>query len=84
MFPMQRFFTTLTALVLFAGTCAFAQRDPLAPFDLRTESWSARWISVPGAGAQDYGVYYFRKDVELAAVPADYVVHVTGDTRYKL
>ena len=77
----------LTALLL-AGTVASAQfgpqRDPLAPFNLKTDSWTARWISVPGAGAQDYGVYYFRKDVELAAVPADYVVHVTGDNRYKL
>ena len=85
---MRRILLTLTALVLFAGTGAFAQfgpqRDPSAPFDLRTESWNARWISVPGVGAQDYGVYYFRKDVDLSAVPVDYVVHVTGDNRYKL
>lgn len=80
------FFLLLT--VLLAGTQAFAQfgpqRDPNAPFDLFTDNWNARWISVPDAGAQDYGVYYFRKDVDLAAVPADYVVHVTGDNRYKL
>ena len=85
---MKRIFLTLTALVLLAGTGAFAQfgpqRDPSAPFDLKTDAWNARWISVPGTGAQDYGVYYFRKDVDLAAVPADYVVHVTGDNRYKL
>ena len=45
----------LTALLL-AGTVASAQfgpqRDPLAPFNLKTDSWTARWISVPGAGAQ--------------------------------
>ena len=85
---MKKIFLTLTALVLLAGTGAFAQfgpqRDPSAPFDLMTESWNARWISVPGTGPQDYGVYYFRKDVELGAVPDDYVVHVTGDNRYKL
>ena len=85
---MKRILLTLTALVLLAGTGAFAQfgpqRDPSAPFDLKTDAWNARWISVPGTGAQDYGVYYFRKDVDLAAMPADYVVHVTGDNRYKL
>ena len=54
------------------------------PFNLQTELWNARWISVPGTGAQDYGVYYFRKDVDLSVVPEDYVVHVTGDNRYKL
>ena len=74
--------------LLFSGAQAFAQfgpqRDPSAPFDLKSDNWNARWISVPETGAQDYGVYYFRKDVDLAAVPADYVVHVTGDNRYKL
>ena len=61
-----------------------ARRDPAAPFDLETEHWNARWISVPETGAQDYGVYYFRKDIDLPAVPGHYVVHVTGDNRYKL
>ena len=79
----------LTLILLLVSVAALAQpgrqqRNPSVPFDLRTESWNARWISVPETGAQDYGVYYFRKDVELAAVPADYVVHVTGDNRYKL
>jgi len=82
------FYYSLTLLLLLAGGSARAQagpqRDPAAPLDLKTESWTARWISVPGTGAQDYGVYYFRKDVDLADVPSDYVVHVTGDNRYKL
>ena len=79
----------LTLFLILGSVAALAQpgrpqRDPSAPFDLKTDSWNARWISVPGAGAQDYGVYNFRKDVDLAAVPADYIVHVTGDNRYKL
>ena len=80
---------TITFFLLLGSVAAFAQpgrqqRDPSAPFDLRSDSWNAHWISVPETGAQDYGVYYFRKDVDLSAVPADYVVHVTGDNRYKL
>ena len=78
----------ITVFFLSLSATAFAQsappRDPSAPFDLKTENWNARWIGVPGAGSQDYGVYCFRKDIDLAAVPADYVVHVTGDNRYKL
>ncbi len=76
------------SLMLLVSATAYAQfgpqRDPSAPFDLFTDNWNARWISVPGAGAQDYGVYHFQKEVELDAVPADFVVHVTGDNRYKL
>ena len=67
--------------MVFAGMQASAQSGLV---DLFTEHWPARWISVPGAGAQDYGVYYFRKDLDLASVPVRYVVHVTGDNRYKL
>lgn len=84
-------YKTLFVFLFSTAVCTIAfaqpgqqQRDPSAPFDLFTDSWNARWISVPETGAQDYGVYYFRKEVELAAVPADYVVHVTGDNRYKL
>lgn len=53
-------------------------------FNPETESWNAKWISVPGASANDYGVYYFRKELTLDSVPAKYPVYVTGDNRYKL
>lgn len=42
------------------------------------------WITVPDAPANDYGVYYFRKDVQLTNLPQTLVVNVTGDNRYKL
>lgn len=66
---------TVSALLL--GMPAHSQ-------DLGTNPWPARWISVPETGAQDYGVYYFRKDIDLHSVPARYLVHVTSDNRYKL
>ena len=67
--------------LLIAAAQAFAQP---APFDRFSDNWNARWISVPETGPQDYGIYYFRKDVDLPAVPARFLVHVTGDNRYKL
>jgi len=76
---------TLMALACLISASVSAQSAPSShSLDLRTEAWQARWISVPDTGPQDYGVYYFRKEVELSAVPATYVVHVTGDNRYKL
>ena len=53
-------------------------------FDMKTDMWNAMWIEVPGTQPKDYGVYYFRKDVNLTTKPTSFIVYVTGDTRYKL
>ncbi|MFA6872845.1 MAG: alpha-L-rhamnosidase C-terminal domain-containing protein [Bacteroidaceae bacterium] len=46
--------------------------------------WSAQWIGVPSAKLRDYGVYHFRKTIQLETVPQTYVIHVSADNRYKL
>ncbi|WP_164981501.1 alpha-L-rhamnosidase C-terminal domain-containing protein [Silvibacterium dinghuense] len=46
--------------------------------------WPAEWVTCPGAPARDPGVYVFRRQITLAAVPAHYWVHVSGDNRYLL
>jgi hypothetical protein len=48
------------------------------------QSWTASWIAVPHAPRTEYGVYHFRKTFELAARPARFLVHVSGDNRYQL
>ncbi len=52
--------------------------------DLLTKQWDAKWITVPGASPNGYGVYMFRKGISLPAKPGTYVVHISGDNRYKL
>jgi len=47
-------------------------------------SFTADWITCPGVGAKDYGVYYLRKSFDLATKPHSFVVHVSGDQRYRL
>lgn len=83
----------LTAAALMPAAEALAQYNMGAmlprlqrreSFDMIKESWSAGWIAVPETSPNDYGIYYFRKDVELATKPTEFVVYVTGDTRYKL
>lgn len=54
------------------------------PPDLQRKPWPALWISVPGAPEKGYGVYHFRKTLELASKPDSFIVHVSGDNRYKL
>ncbi|RYE19661.1 MAG: alpha-rhamnosidase, partial [Sphingobacteriales bacterium] len=46
--------------------------------------WNADWIAAPHNDGINYGVYYFRKNIELAAKPASFFIHVSADNRYKL
>lgn len=45
--------------------------------------WPASWIISEGAD-KTYGVYMFRKSLDLAAVPETCIVNVSADSRYKL
>jgi hypothetical protein len=51
---------------------------------LLTERWPASWITHPVAPKNEYGVYLFRKQIELSRRPEHFLVHVTADARYRL
>lgn len=57
---------------------------PLPSPQLLTDQWPAFWVAAPGAPKNEYGVYLFRKRLELATRPEHFVVHVTADSRYRL
>lgn len=71
---MIRFF-----LFLLVSASTFAQTP-----DWTNRYWPARWILHPTAPAKQYGVFHFRKTIALPAKPARFVVHVSGDNRYRL
>ncbi|GAB3890028.1 family 78 glycoside hydrolase catalytic domain [Spirosoma agri] len=54
------------------------------PPDWTSQYWTARWILHPTAPSRQYGVFHFRKTVELAQKPTRFVVHVSADNRYRL
>ncbi len=60
---------------------AIAQRVDSA---LLFSQWKARWITVPQTNPTGYGVYYFRKAIDLKTAPGSFPVHVSADNRYKL
>jgi hypothetical protein len=75
----------ITSLGLLMAAAASADRGRPAPApDLLAKRWSARWITHPAAPKADYGVWLFRRNFDLAAKPARFVVHVTADARYRL
>ncbi len=55
-----------------------------AEIDVRKQPWKAVWIYPAGAAPNGYGVYHFRRTVNLAAKPAALKIHVSGDSRYEL
>lgn len=71
------------SLVFFIFSVKLLSAQDINP-ELLHSSWKAYWISVPGEPAKDYGVYYFRKSIQLQQVPSSYIVHVSADNRYKL
>ena len=63
--------------------------------DVLQKPWKAQWITGPGVplnrwnatsdlSLKDYGVFKFRKVVELKGKPVSFIVHISADNRYKL
>jgi len=69
-------------VVLGCGVEAEAQmQSDGAPARAR---WTAQWISHPTAPLREPITLHFKKTIEVAAVPAHYVVHVSADNRFVL
>jgi alpha-L-rhamnosidase len=66
---------------IFIVLCCLAG---ILPGRLIGQEWSASWISCPGIGGREYGVYHFRRTFQLDTRPATFVVHVSADNRYRL
>ena len=74
-------------LLIVALTTILAKAQfgpPTGEPDVINKRWHAQWISVPNASNDGYGVYLFRKTIDLASKPNNYKIHVSGDNRYKL
>ena len=75
--------STRRAFLLDVSAAALAARAQLRR-DLLRVVWTAQWISAPGAPPTDYGVYHFRRTIELARKPNRFIVNVSADQRYQL
>ncbi|MBP1635914.1 MAG: alpha-L-rhamnosidase, partial [Acidobacteria bacterium] len=71
-----------SSAALRAGDPGVRAGDPNP--DLLRRPWDAVWIVAPGTDPFRFGVYHFRKTLDLPERPARFVVHVTADNRYQL
>ncbi len=67
--------------ILLTDHNVFAQTNDSS---LLVNQWQASWIAVPGESPSGYGVYLFRKTIDLNSKPDSFVIHVSADNRYKL
>ncbi|AQG82109.1 family 78 glycoside hydrolase catalytic domain [Spirosoma montaniterrae] len=71
----------LKFLLLLLSVTAFAQTPAT---DWTNAYWPARWILHPTAPVRQYGIFHLRKTIDLPQKPVRFVVHVSGDNRYRL
>ena len=75
---MRYLFTFLTLFCLIFTRQTQAQSTD----SLRAQhTWNAQWIAInnPLDKGTGYGVYYFRKSIELNARPAKFIIHLSAD-----
>lgn len=75
------FFVTFAFLNLFLIETSNGKSIKQPDFNRR---WNAKWIAAPNDNGLEYGVYYFRKSINLTTKPASFIIHVSADNSYKL
>ncbi|MES2426793.1 MAG: alpha-L-rhamnosidase C-terminal domain-containing protein [Bacteroidota bacterium] len=74
-----------TAILLACSFLLFKPAFAQAPYETSVpKPWNAFWINARNETGRDYGVFYFRKTIDLAVKPATFFVNVSADNRYKL
>lgn len=71
----------LSVFILLIGKTAYCQ--PSGGLS-DNRPWNAEWIAAPNISGSEYGIYYFRKNIDLKTKPSSFIVHVSADNRYKL
>ena len=75
---------SLIAVCFFLFLCSLTVKSQTVPSGLLHHEWNASWIEVPGEPATGYGVYLFRRVIDLPVLQETFIVHVSADNRYKL
>jgi len=75
---------SIVAILLLVSSVIVSAQEPSINPALLREHWKASWITVRDIPARAYGVYHFRKTINVPSKPSSFVVNVTADNRYRL
>jgi len=73
----------LLYIVLTTIPCIKGQMKNIDP-QLLKKTWPAYWITCPSVPQKEYGVYHFRKNFKLSAIPSSFIINISADNRYRL
>ena len=79
---MKYFFLVLLLIAQSSYIQSAYSQSPAAQTENRP--WNANWIAAPNDDGNAYGVYYFRKSIDVSVKPSAFIIHVSADNRYKL
>jgi hypothetical protein len=77
----MKYLLLFAACILLFSINTFSQN--IHP-DILQKQWKASWIEVPDEPSNGYGIYLFRKKINLPSKPSSFRIHVSADNRYKL
>lgn len=78
---MKKLLSVVALCLLLLPDTSYAQSTVYAS---QSRPWNANWIAPQNESGNNYGVYYFRKKIDLATKPSSFIIHVSADNRYKL
>ncbi|MET1055809.1 MAG: alpha-L-rhamnosidase C-terminal domain-containing protein [Pedobacter sp.] len=73
----------ITVCLIISSNVTMGQNSQIQP-ELLKGAWPAFWITHPKTQQREYGVYHFRKTINLNKVPKSFLIHVTADNKYRL
>jgi len=71
------------AAVFFGCLSQLTAQENLTDKKMHPVAFTSDWISCPDVKLKEYGVFHLRKTFELSEKPDQFVVHVSGDQRYR-
>jgi alpha-L-rhamnosidase len=82
---MGSYFGWRTPIYLAFSILCLIYSNPTKPQGTQSTSiWNAYWIAASGSEPVDYGVYLFRKSIDLTTRPDRYIIHISADNIFEL
>ena len=79
----EHLFLQILILLLFSFSLQGQEYLKINP-SLLAGKWNAQWITYPEGSLKEYGVFHFRRTFEIQNQTDEFIIHVSGDNRYRL